>query len=90
MEKFLPTPGVLLKFRATKDITEEIQVEVVPFLITIGLRSEGAQKVFEGLRLLSGNVAMEILGARLRPQRGKRQPLAKQVEEAYKATSHWE
>eukprot|EP00439_Symbiodinium_sp_Y106_P058784 s3203_g8.t1 len=83
-------PGVLLKFRATKDITEEIQVEVVPFLITIGLRSEGAQKVFEGLRLLSGNGAMKILGARLRPQKGKRQPLAKQVEEAYKATSHWE
>ena len=90
MERFLPQPGVLLKFRATKDITQEVQVEVIPFLITIGIRVEGAQKVFDGLRQLSGNGVMKLLGARLRPERGQRQPLAKQVEQAYKSTSYCE
>ena len=90
MERFLPQPGVLLKFRATKDITQEVQVEVIPFLITIGIRAEGAQKVFDGLRQLSGNGVMKLLGARLRPERGQRQPLAKQVEQAYKSTSYCE
>ncbi|CAE7261964.1 unnamed protein product [Symbiodinium sp. CCMP2592] len=70
------------------DITQDTQAEVVPFVITIGLRSEGAQKVFHGLRLLSGNAVMKLLGARLRPERGQRQPLAKQVETAYKATHY--
>ncbi|CAE7346734.1 unnamed protein product [Symbiodinium sp. CCMP2592] len=88
VERFLPQQGVLLKFRATKDITQDTQAEVVPFVITIGLRTEGAQKVFEGLRLLSGNAVMKLLGARLRPERGQRQPLAKQVETAYKATHY--
>ena len=82
--------GVLLKFRATKDITQEVQAEVIPFLITIGIRAEGAQKVFDGLRQLSGNGVMKLLGARLRPERGQRQPLAKQVEQAYKSTSYCE
>ena len=62
LERFLPQPGVLLKFRATKDITQETPAEVIPFLIMIGIRTEGAQKVFDGFRQLSGNGVMKILG----------------------------
>ena len=90
MEQALPEYGVLLKFKSTKPITDDIPQDVLPFLITVGLRSENAHKVFQGLRHLSGNAVMKVLGGRLRPERGQRQPLAKQVEDAYKGTSYCE
>ncbi|CAE7325604.1 DUR3 [Symbiodinium microadriaticum] len=84
MEQALPEQGVLLKFKSTKPITDDPQQDVLPFLITVGLRNENAHKVFQGLCRLSGNAVMKVLGGRLRPERGQRQPLAKQVEDAYK------
>ncbi|CAE7204909.1 unnamed protein product [Symbiodinium sp. CCMP2456] len=82
--------GVLLNFRCTKDLDQEFQpdLEVVPFMLTIGLRVQEAHAVHRAFQLLSGNAVRKLIGARVRPERLARQPVAKQLEENYLATPY--
>ncbi|CAE7872675.1 unnamed protein product [Symbiodinium necroappetens] len=87
MEQAVPQPGILTDFRNTKGMDGKPS-EVVPFLISIGLRQAATAEVHAGLQKLSGCSCMKLVACRLRPDRGQRPQLAKQIEEAFKATTY--
>jgi len=90
LEANIAKEGVLLNFRCTKDLEQEFQpdLEAVPFMLTIGLRVQEAHAVHRAFQLLSGNAVCKLIGARVRPERLARQPVAKQLEENYLATPY--
>ncbi|CAE7466301.1 unnamed protein product, partial [Symbiodinium sp. CCMP2456] len=90
LEANIAKEGVLLNFRCTKDLEQEFQpdLEVVPFMLTIGLRVQEAHAVHRAFQLLSGSAVCKLIGARVRPERLARQPVAKQLEENYLATPY--
>ena len=63
-------------------------VEVVPFLLWIGLRSNQAHLCYQAFLQLAGNAVTKLLGLRIRPERLAWQPAAKKVEECFKAVSY--
>ncbi|CAE7293615.1 unnamed protein product [Symbiodinium microadriaticum] len=87
LEQAVPQPGILTDFRNTKGMDGKPS-EVVPFLISIGLRQAATAEVHAGLQKVSGCSCMKLVACRLRPDRGQRPQLAKQIEEAFKATTY--
>ncbi|CAE6971438.1 unnamed protein product [Symbiodinium sp. CCMP2592] len=88
LEQNIPKEGVILNFRCTKNMEEEIQGEVLPFMATVGLRAPDADATYRALKALSGCTVRKLIGTRIRPERLARQPVAKQLEENYLATSY--
>ncbi|OLP81291.1 hypothetical protein AK812_SmicGene38186 [Symbiodinium microadriaticum] len=87
--KNLAAPGVLQRFRSTKGLEGNFDsVEVVPFLLWIGLRSNQAHLCYQAFMQLAGSAVTKLLGLRIRPERLARQPAAKKVEECFKAVSY--
>ena len=58
------------------------------FMITVGLRTQEAHAAYRVFQLLSGNAVCKLIGARIRPERLARQPVAKQLEENYLSTPY--
>ncbi|CAE7035064.1 unnamed protein product [Symbiodinium sp. CCMP2592] len=87
MDQAIPLQGVLTNFRNTKGMDQGKESEVIPFMISIGLRHPATADIHAGLVKLSGCSCMKLVGCRLRPDRGQRPQLAKQLEEAFQATS---
>ena len=83
-------PGsVLQRFRSTKGLEGNFDsVEVVPFLLWIGLRSNQAHLCYQAFMQLAGSAVTKLLGLRIRPERLARQPAARKVEECFKAVSY--
>ncbi|CAE7460955.1 unnamed protein product, partial [Symbiodinium sp. CCMP2456] len=81
-------PGVLLRFRSTRPLGTQTQSEVVPFLISVGLRGQHAQEAHTALTLLSDNGAAKLLGMCFRPERMAKSAMGKAVEEAYLQTPY--
>ena len=76
-------PNVLTRFRSTRPLSKDPKGEVVPFLLSLSLRQSQAGKCHEALTALSGNACLKLAGLRLRPDRGQKQPLMKELEQAY-------
>ncbi|CAE7797071.1 unnamed protein product [Symbiodinium sp. CCMP2592] len=81
--------GVLLQFKTTKDL-ETPDAEVIPFLATISLRSQAAQETHFILSRLVGCACCKLVGIRIKPQRGNRTQMSRQVEQAYLAVDFCE
>ena len=80
---------MIQRFRSTKGLDENYDdVEVAPFLLWVGLRSNQAQLCYQVLQQLSGNAVTKLLGMRIRPERVARQPAAKKMEECFRAVSY--
>ena len=88
LEQNITVPGVLTQFKSTRQWSESHRSEVMPFQVSLSLRHEEAHRCHRCFVRLSGNSAMKLLGARLRPERGQRSNLAREVEDAYRATSY--
>ena len=88
LEQYLTIPGVLTQFKATRQWSEVHRSEVMPFLISLSLRHEEAHRCYRNFTRLSGNSAMKLLGTRLRPERGQRSNISRELEDAYRATSY--
>ena len=88
LEANIAKEGVLLNFRSTKDLEKELDLEVVPFMITVGLRAPESHATHRALQLLCGSAVCKLIGARIRPERLARQPVAKQLEENYLSTPY--
>ena len=82
LEGNIAKEGVLLNCRCAKDL-EETEVEVYPFQATVGFRSAEANATHRTLQMLSRCTVCKLIGARIRPERRARQPVAKQLEENY-------
>ncbi|CAE6965102.1 Kcnh5 [Symbiodinium sp. CCMP2456] len=88
LEQNITVPGVLTQFKSTRQWSESHRSEVMPFQVSLSLRHEEAHRCHRCFVRLSGNSAMKLLGARLRLERGQRSNLAREVEDAYRATSY--
>ena len=80
-------PGVVLRFRATRPLTEKISSEVLPFVLVLSLRGAQAAQVHQALCLLSGCACFAVAGLRVRPDRGQQSQLAKALETSYTGVS---
>ena len=83
----LAEPGVLTLFKATRPMssTDRYASAVLPFICTLSLRSQVATQSHAAIAALVNNSALKLIGARIRPARGERQPLSDQLEKAYLA-----
>ena len=90
LEQYLPIPGVLTQFKATRQWSEVHRSEVMQFLLSLNLRHEEAHRRYRNFDRLSGNSVMKLLGTRLRPELGQRSNIARELEDAYRATSYCE
>ncbi|CAE7439897.1 unnamed protein product [Symbiodinium sp. CCMP2592] len=78
LNQAVPQPGVLTGFKNTKSMKTA----------QAGLRPPAAAAVHAGLQKLSGCSCMKLVASRLRPDRGQRPQLAKQLEAAFQATAY--
>ncbi|CAE7348895.1 unnamed protein product, partial [Symbiodinium microadriaticum] len=76
-------PGVLLRFRSTRPLTEKITSEVLPFALVLSLRGQLAMQVHQALGILAGSACLKVAGLRVRPDRGQQSALAKALEDSY-------
>ena len=81
--KYVAVEGVVHRFKCTKTLSDQLTGEVVPFMITISLRSPAAHEAHQILGRLSGNACCKLLGMRLKPERGNRSQMSKAIEQAY-------
>lgn len=79
----LSKEGVLLRFRSTQELTENMPGEVVPFMATISLRSKEADDLHQIMQRLAGCACCKLLGMRIKPERGARSNMSKLLEQAY-------
>ncbi|CAE7352023.1 unnamed protein product [Symbiodinium sp. CCMP2592] len=81
--------GVLLRFRATKDMDTQ-DAPVIPFMAAISLRTQGAQEAHFILSRLVGCACCKLAGFRIKPERGQRSQMSRQLEQAYLAVDFCE
>ncbi|CAE7678807.1 unnamed protein product [Symbiodinium sp. CCMP2592] len=70
------TENLVHKFRSTRRLTEHIAGTTLPFMMSLSCRGEQADKAHHLCTMISGNSVLQLIGARMRPERAKRQPLA--------------
>ncbi|CAE7467604.1 unnamed protein product [Symbiodinium sp. KB8] len=89
--KHAPQEGVLKNFKTTRRLTaqDQYKAEVLPFIVSIGLRGESSAICFNAL-LLSGSAIMKLIGVRIRPERGQEPQLIKQLKQSYMGTTFCE
>ncbi|CAE7385104.1 unnamed protein product, partial [Symbiodinium sp. CCMP2456] len=80
-------PGVLLRFRSTRPMTEQISGEVLPFALVLSMRGNLAMQVHQAMGLLTGNACLKVAGLRIRPDRGQQSKLARALEDSYTGLS---
>ncbi|CAE7350808.1 unnamed protein product [Symbiodinium sp. CCMP2592] len=75
-------PSLLVqKFHSTRPQAAEYQSNVLPFMLMISNRGEKAQDLYNLFQKISDLSALRLIGARLRPHRQRRQPLALTLED---------
>ncbi|CAE7725871.1 unnamed protein product [Symbiodinium sp. CCMP2592] len=72
----IPQDNVLHKFHGTRPMAENYQGDTLPFVLMISNRGQRADELHQHLTRLCDNSCMRLVGARLRADRMKRQPLA--------------
>ena len=66
LEENITKEGVLLNFRSTRGLDKEQDLEdleVIPFMVTLGLRTPDAHATHRALQLLSGNAVCKLIRA---------------------------
>eukprot|EP00439_Symbiodinium_sp_Y106_P025667 s1173_g3.t1 len=81
--RYLSMEGILLRFKCTKTLSEDLEGEVVPFMLTISMRTQEADDLHRIFKSLAGCASCKLLGLRVKPERGQRSQLSKQLEQSY-------
>ncbi|CAE7384296.1 unnamed protein product [Symbiodinium microadriaticum] len=76
------TEELVHKFHSGLPLAEQMEGDTLPFLLSISTRGALADRTFELFRMLEGNTVLRIVGARLRGERLRRQPLVNQLVDA--------
>ncbi|CAE7260133.1 unnamed protein product [Symbiodinium necroappetens] len=82
------SPNTITRFKAARRLEGDHAAAVVPFMLSLSLRSESAALCHAALVALDNNASMKYAALRLRPERGARSALAKEVEENYLQLSY--
>ena len=77
----LASGQIVQRFHPTRQLAEEYTGEVLEFKLETSLRGAEAMKVHEALEQLCSSAIWMLVGARLRPQGLKRDPLARKLQE---------
>ncbi|CAE7568466.1 unnamed protein product [Symbiodinium necroappetens] len=80
--RHLPFPRVLLRFHALRRLTQEMQVEVVPFTLELHNRNQEAQLTYQQFERMSHSALWHLVGGTMRMARLGRSPLEQSVEES--------
>ena len=83
LEKGCTSPLVLLRFRSTRKLDDDTEMEVIPFMLSISLRGPESTACHAALQTLAYSGALKLLGLRLRPERVQQSNAAKDLTEAY-------
>ena len=88
----IPREGVLKNFKTNRRMNAKGQykAEVLPYMVSIGLRGESSAICFNALRTLSGSAFIKLIGVRVRPERGQETQLIKQLKQSYMGTTFCE
>ncbi|CAE7894174.1 pol [Symbiodinium necroappetens] len=70
------TEQLVHKFRSIRKLTENVVGTTLPFMLSLSCRGDQADRAHSLCSALSGNMVMQLIGARMRPERAKRHPLA--------------
>ena len=73
-------PQLLNRFRATRQLQEQMEGSTGTWLLEVGWRGEQTARFWELLQLLSHNSALLTIGCTLRPDRLQRSALAQQLQ----------
>ena len=55
----------------------------MPFMLTISMRTQEADDLHRIFKSLAGCASCKLLGLRVKPERGQRSQLSKQLEQSY-------
>ena len=81
----IQTPGLILRFCALKALkrvdmdSTSSKYAIVPWKLTVSMRSPQAAELFQALNRLSHNAVMQVILSRLRPGNLQRSPLAQTI-----------
>ncbi|CAE7331261.1 unnamed protein product [Symbiodinium sp. CCMP2456] len=79
--ELITVENMLHKFHATRPMAEKYQSEVLPMILMVSNRGPLADELRSCLVKLCDNACMRLIGARMRQDRLKRQPLAVKLSE---------
>ena len=84
-----PQDGALKNFKTARRMSakDSYTAEVLPWMVSIGLRGESSNICYNALKILSGSAIMKLIGVRIRPERGQEPQLIKQLKESYMGTT---
>lgn len=82
------SPNTVTRFKAARRLEGDHAAAVVPFMLSLSLRSESANLCHAALVALDNNACLKYAAVRLRPERGAPSALAKEVEENYLQLSY--
>ncbi|CAE7232869.1 unnamed protein product [Symbiodinium sp. CCMP2592] len=77
----LASGQIVQRFHPTRQLAEEYTGEVLEFKLETSIKGLEAMKVHEALETLCSSAIWMLVGARLRPQGLKRDPLARKLQE---------
>ena len=81
LRRTIPENAVLTGFHATRPLTEKLEGPVLPFLMSVGMRSEHADQAYHAMSTpVDSAAALKVVGIRWRQERLDRQPLVKALE----------
>ena len=87
LQRTISEEHVLTRFHATRPLTERLEGPVLPFLLSVGVRSDRANEAHDALMSLVDSAALKLVGIRWRPERLERQPIVKVLEQSFKESS---
>ena len=79
-----PQDGALKNFKTARRMSakDSYAAEVLPWMVSIGLRGESSNICYNALKILSGSAIMKLIGVR-----GQEPQLIKQLKESYMGTT---
>ena len=77
----LASGQILQRFHPTRKLAEEYVGEIMEFKLEVSLKGEPAMKVHHALEQLCSSAIWLLVGARLRTQGLKRDPLARKLQD---------
>ncbi|CAE7909205.1 unnamed protein product [Symbiodinium necroappetens] len=83
----LPQVNVLQRFHSTRPMAETYQSPVLPFLMSVGIRSAAVDAAYDAFSDLVGCSALRVIGLRHRQERIDRQPLARVLATTFQNSS---
>ena len=79
ISKGMEDTRTITKFHSARPLSQEVKGQILPFFLSVSLRTEPAALTHAAFMRLSGNAVLTLVAVRLRPETLKRSQLAEQI-----------